>query len=79
MAVPESLTLRQILSVRCPVCRAKPGEKCKFSTGTSCPKPHQDRSLYAAKMSRSENLGQAALRVLSDAAGRTLDRLFPSR
>jgi len=33
------------LSVRCPTCGAKPGEKCELSTGLPRTEPHRDRRL----------------------------------
>jgi len=33
------------LVVRCPVCGAKPGEKCELSTGQPRTAPHRDRRL----------------------------------
>lgn len=79
MVVPEKLTPRQVLAVRCPVCLAQPREKCTLSTGKPCLKTHLDRQLFAAKMSRSENFGQAAVRVVKNATSRTLDLFFHHR
>jgi len=79
MVVPEKLTPRQVLAVRCPVCLAKPREKCTLSTGKPCLKTHLERRLFAAKMSRSENLGQATVRVVREATSRTFDLLFHHR
>jgi hypothetical protein len=62
--VERQLTLRQILSVRCPTCRAQPKEKCTLSTGHPCLKTHLARTQAAAKVSRPENSGQTALRTL---------------
>jgi hypothetical protein len=64
---PAKLTLRQVLSVRCPMCGAKPKEKCILSTGHPCKKTHHDRRLSAAKMSCPESFAQAALRILKKA------------
>src|ERR1019366_10193635 len=61
---PKKLTLQHILSVRCPMCGAKPKEKCTLSTGHPSNKTHNARDLAAAKVSRPENSGLAALRVL---------------
>jgi len=58
------LTLKRILSVSCPVCRAKPKEQCTFSTGHPSVKTHIKRTVAAIKASRSESSGQAALRSL---------------
>ncbi|MFY9951190.1 MAG: hypothetical protein WA261_01695 [Candidatus Sulfotelmatobacter sp.] len=38
----------QALSVRCPTCGAKPGEKCELSTGQPRTAPHRDRRLAAS-------------------------------
>jgi len=35
----------QALTVRCPTCGAKPGEKCELSTGLVRTEPHRDRRL----------------------------------
>jgi hypothetical protein len=37
------------LTVRCPTCGAKPGEKCELSTGQPRSAPHRDRRLEASK------------------------------
>lgn len=73
---PQELTLRQILSVRCPMCGANPKQKCTLSTGHPSTKTHLDRGLAAAKVSRPENTGQAALRILKAATSRGLGVLF---
>ncbi len=39
----------QALTVRCPTCGAKPGEKCELSTGQPRTEPHRDRRLAAAE------------------------------
>jgi hypothetical protein len=65
---PEKLTQRQILSVRCPMCRALPKERCTLSTGHPSAKTHLARSAAAAKAPPSENAGQAILRILRNAA-----------
>lgn len=65
---PEKLSLRQILSVRCPMCGAAPKQKCALSTGHPSSKTHLDRELAAAKGSCSEeNAGQAIVRILKAA------------
>lgn len=74
---PEDLTLRQIMSVRCPMCRAKPTERCTLSTGHPSAKTHLAR-LAAAKVARPENLGQAALRILKKLTSRGLRLIFPT-
>ncbi len=38
----------QALSVRCPTCGAKPGEKCELGTGLPRTDPHRDRRLVAS-------------------------------
>jgi len=73
---PEKLTLGHILSVRCPMCGAKPKQKCTFSTGLPSAKTHLNRELAAAKASRPENSGQSALRVLKAAMSRGYRVLF---
>ena len=37
------------LKVRCPICGAKPGEKCELSIGLPRTEPHRDRRLEAPK------------------------------
>jgi hypothetical protein len=69
---PEKLTLKQILSVRCPMCGAKPKEKCTASTGHPSAKTHLDRDLAAAKYARPETSGQAVLRILKAITSRGL-------
>jgi hypothetical protein len=73
---PEKLTLRRILAVPCPMCRAKPKEKCTLSTGHPCLKTHLARDLAAARVSRPENSAEAALRILKAATSRGLRVLF---
>jgi len=68
---PEDLTLRQIMSVRCPMCRAKPKEKCTLSTGHPSAKTHLAR-LAAARVARHESFGQAAVRILKNLTSRLL-------
>jgi hypothetical protein len=69
---PEKLTLKQILSVQCPMCGAKPKERCTASTGHPSAKTHLDRDLAAAKYARPESSGQAALRILKAMTSRGL-------
>jgi hypothetical protein len=38
---------KEALTVRCPTCGAKPGEKCELSTGLPRTDPHRDRRLIA--------------------------------
>jgi hypothetical protein len=73
---PETLTLRHILSVRCPMCRAKPKDQCTLTTGHPSAKTHLARQLAAAKVSCPENSGVAALRSLTTATGRGLRAIF---
>ena len=73
---PEELTIGHILSVRCPMCGAKPKEKCTLTTGHPSIKTHIARRLAAAKVSRPENSGYAALRFLRALTGRGLRVLF---
>jgi hypothetical protein len=73
---PEKLTLHHILSVRCPMCGAKPKEKCTLSTRHPSNKTHLNRELAAAKVSRPENSGLAAWRILKVITSRGLRVLF---
>lgn len=43
------VTKKQALSVRCPTCGAKIGEKCELSTGQPRTDPHRDRRLAASE------------------------------
>jgi len=70
------LTLKRILSVRCPVCRAKPKEQCTFTTGHPSVKTHTKRALAAAEASRPESSGQTALRSLRGLATSGFRALF---
>ncbi len=47
--VVMKVTERQALTVRCPTCGAKPGEKCELSTGQPRTEPHRDRRLAASE------------------------------
>jgi hypothetical protein len=60
----NSSSLRHTLSVRCPVCRAKPTERCTLTTGHPSQKTHHDRSVAAAKAGPPENIAQTGLRKL---------------
>jgi hypothetical protein len=71
-----TLTKRRILSVPCPVCRAKPKEKCTLSTGHPSDKTHLDRGLAAAKAPPPEGSVLAALRSLGTLTGHGLRALF---
>jgi hypothetical protein len=73
---PKKLSLRHIMSVRCPMCRAKPKEQCTLSTGHPSAKTHLARGLAAAKVSPPENSGQAALRFLKSITGRGFRAIF---
>jgi hypothetical protein len=75
-APPEQLTHKRILSVRCPVCRAKPKERCTFTTGHPSEKTHLDRGRAAANAPRPESTGLAALRSLRNLTSFGLDVLF---
>ena len=39
---------KQALTVRCPTCGARPGQKCELSTGLPRTDPHRDRRLEAS-------------------------------
>lgn len=69
---PEKLTLKQILSVRCPMCGAKPRARCTASTGHPSVKTHLDRDLAAASYARPETSGDAVLRILKSMTSRGL-------
>ena len=70
------LSQRRILSVPCPVCRAKPKEKCTLTTGHPSKKTHLDRAVAAAKAPAPDSPGYAALRFLWMLPGRSLRVLF---
>jgi hypothetical protein len=72
---PGKLTLKQILSVQCPMCGAKPKDRCTASTGHPSAKTHLDRELAAAKYARPESSGDAALRILKALTSRGLSIL----
>ena len=76
---PEKLTLKQILSVQCPMCGAKPKQRCTASTGHPSAKTHLDRDLAAAKYARPENAGEALLRILKAVTSRGLRILSQHR
>jgi len=73
---PQKLTLRHILSVRCPMCRAKPKEQCTLTTGHPSAKTHLARKVAAAKVPPPDNLAQAILRILKSITSRGLRALF---
>jgi hypothetical protein len=62
--------------VRCPMCRAKPKERCTLSTGHPCVKTHLARELAAAKAPLPESSGHAALRILKKAANHGFRAIF---
>jgi hypothetical protein len=70
------LTRRQVLSVGCPMCRAKPKEQCTLSTGHPCVKTHHARMLAAAKAPPTEGVVKRALRILKQGTSRGLRVLF---
>jgi hypothetical protein len=43
----KELSVKQVLTVRCLACGAKPGEKCVLTTGHPRKEPHRDRRLVA--------------------------------
>ena len=73
---PEKLTLRHRLSVSCPMCGAKPKQKCTLSTGHPSKQTHLNRDVAAAKVSRPEGSGLAVWHSLKAATGRGLRVLF---
>jgi hypothetical protein len=73
------LTQRRILSVPCPVCRAKPKHKCTLTTGHPSNKTHLDRARAAAEAPRPKKSGFAALRYLGAFTSRGLRILFPHK
>jgi hypothetical protein len=70
------LTLKRVLSVRCPVCRAKPKERCTLTTGHPSIKTHTDRALAAAKAPRPESSSSAAFHSLRALAASGFRALF---
>ena len=72
----RKLTLRHVLSVRCPMCRAKPKAQCTLTTGHPSAKTHLAREQAAAKVPAPETSRQAAVRVLKNAGGRGLRLIF---
>jgi hypothetical protein len=75
----EKLTLKQILSVQCPMCGAKPKERCTASTGHPSGKTHLGRDMAAAKYARPESSADAALRILKAITSRGLRILSQHR
>jgi hypothetical protein len=73
------LSLKRILSVPCPVCRAKPKEQCTFTTGHPSVKTHIKRAVAAGKASPAQSSGQAALRSLQGFATRGFRALLRPR
>jgi hypothetical protein len=49
MVKTKELTLKQILFVPCPTCRAATKEVCELHTGAPRSEPHRDRKLSAAE------------------------------
>jgi hypothetical protein len=47
--VAMKVTEKETLTVRCPTCGAKRGEKCELATGQPRTEPHRDRRLAAAE------------------------------
>ena len=72
----EKLSLRHILSVYCPTCRAKPKQQCTLSTGHPCVKTHLARTLAAAKVSPPDNFLQSSLRMVGQLTSRGLRAIF---
>ena len=72
----HQLTLKQILSVQCPVCRAKAKEQCTLTTGHPSITTHTTRAAAATKTCRPESSGEAALRSLWSSAASGLRTLF---
>jgi hypothetical protein len=70
------LSKRRILSVSCPVCRAKPREKCTLTTGHPSDKTHLDRGRAAAKAHPPANIVYKALKSLQALTGRSFRGLF---
>jgi hypothetical protein len=48
MMFMKKVSEKKVLSIRCPTCGAKPGEKCELSTGLPRTDPHRDRRLAAS-------------------------------
>jgi hypothetical protein len=78
-AATAKLSQRHVLSVRCPMCRAKAKEPCTLTTGHPSEKTHLAREQAASKVARPDNSGQAAMRMLGNAARRGFDGLFTKR
>jgi hypothetical protein len=45
--IKKERSIKDALTVRCPTCGAKPGEKCELSTGLPRTDPHRDRRVIA--------------------------------
>jgi hypothetical protein len=73
------LSLKRILSVQCPVCRARPKEQCTFTTGHPSLKTHLKRAVVASKVSHPEGSGEAALRSLRGFATSSFRALFRTK
>jgi hypothetical protein len=72
----EKLSSRHILSVRCPMCRAKPKQPCTLSTGHPSAKTHLAREQAAARMSPPETLSQRAIKVVKNLNWHSIRLLF---
>jgi hypothetical protein len=72
----ETLTLRHILSVPCPMCRAKVNQQCTLTTGHPSIKTHLVRTTAAAKVPAPENFGQVSLRVMKKVTRLSFSSLF---
>jgi hypothetical protein len=66
------LALKRILSVPCPVCRAKSKEKCTLTTGHPSVKTHAKRAVEAAKAPSSDQTALRSLRALAAGGFRAL-------
>ena len=71
-----SPTLRHVLSVRCPMCRAKAKQPCTLTTGHPSAKTHVARQVAATKVAVPESSGLSFLRGLKAATGRGFRFLF---
>lgn len=76
---PGSLSLRHILSVRCPMCGAAPKAKCTLSTGHPSAKTHLVRDQAAAKVVPTRTSGLAALRMLMAVTSRSFRVIFQNK
>jgi len=51
----KELTLKQMLSVPCPICHAATKKSCQVQTGARRTEPHRDRKLSAAEAMETKN------------------------